>query len=253
MRSCVAWLIISLMLAAGAGCDGGDDATGGGDSAGTGGSPSTSSAGAGGADSCAPPEVLSVLQAYLEELDASADLLSGHPSAIEAVGFFAAPGLPAPPANAASYYTLVMTCAGPTEYDPYCDQGKCSQLECTGSGSSWANHLSLDAPPKTFGDFAFQQVAVDIAWAEGATGISFETMVQASGPGGANWALSGTGYMDTTSVTLQADLPKLFAAGPATLAFEGGDSSASATVVVEGVTLAEMDASGNLVPTGACP
>jgi hypothetical protein len=267
------WLIATVTLLAGAGCGdnqgttgtagmGGTTTTttsqGGGGSSGTTTDTTTGggtggSGGTGGASECAPPDVLSVLQEYLDDLHLSADLLATHPSAVEAVGFFHAPGLPQPPANGASFYSLFMVCSGPVLYDPYCDQGLCSQLECTSNDASWANHLSIDSPPQTHGDFTYLNATIDIAWMDGATGIAFGTMTESTGANATNWSLSGTGTMDTMGVTLQADFPALFPRGSATLTYEGGMNAFSGGIVIGEVLIAEVDASGKLVATGFCP
>lgn len=207
----------------------------------------------GGAGNCAPGETLELLQAYIGELEGSAYLLAGHPSANEGVSFFAAPGLPSPPANAASFSSLVMPCSAPTTFDPYCDQGLCSQLECPDDTPSWINHLSLDSPPQTFGAFVFDQVNLDISWTDGASGIEFAASHTATGPSGGDWTLEGTGTMDGMSMTLDVQIPNLFPAGAATLTVTSTPSATASALVVNGVTIAEADASGHLAATGACP
>jgi hypothetical protein len=221
-------------------------------------------AGSGGADgeggqgggplACLTTEMLQVIEDHIDEIVASAQLNAGHPGELEATGFLLAPGLPSPPAVSNLFAgPLVQGCSTAMMYDPYCDQGNCSRIECTGDGAGWIMHVYLDSPPFTKGDWTFTDARVDESWADGATGVTFTLETKATGPGGVDWSVQGAGEMDLASLVLEETFPKVFPEGPAVLTLDSTPDATTGTIVVEGVTVAETNAQGHFVVTGACP
>lgn len=122
---------------------------------------------------CLPTDVLAAIDRHAMDLVGTAGALAGHPSQVEATGFLLAPALPAPPALAASFAgPLVMTCSEALVYEPSCEEGRCSQLECTGRGAGWRNHLWIEPPVESKG-WTIAAVDVSLVWEEGASGTSF--------------------------------------------------------------------------------
>lgn len=235
---------------------GGASVTATGSGGGTGGMGGTggASSSTGGGSSCLPPDVLGLMQAHLDDLDATAGLMAGHPGELEATGFFLAPGLPRPPAVSNVFAgPLIQVCSAPMFYDPYCEEGRCSRIECTGDGAGWIFHFYLQTEPFQSGGWSFAHANVDIAWADGATGVTFTIDVAATGPANHDWTLSGTGAMDTAQLDVTESFPSLFAAGASTLTYTDTPQGFTGALVVAGVTVATADAQGKLQPTGNCP
>lgn len=235
--------------------NGGTPGTGGASGTGTGGSAGAGAqdgGGSGGGAGCLSPDVLSVLDEHLSNVFASGSLLATHPSAAEATSFFHAPGLAEPPGFTAIYASLFMQCSAPTLFDPYCEEDHCTRIECTGEGAGWVEHAYLDTPPFESGGFTFSAASVDNAWADGATGTTFTIAATATGPGGADWSVTGSGALAPSGVTLEESFPSLFSQGAATLSY---DSKATPKGGLElgGVVIAEIGPDDHLVATGACP
>lgn len=240
--------------AQGSGSSGGDGGAGG-----LGGTSSTTSAGgSGGAgqggSSCVDDVTLAILQAHLTELVASAQLMATHPGELEATGFLLLPGLPKPPGIISVFAgPLVQKCSAPSTYDPFCEEGRCSQIECTGAGAGWEMHHWIEPKPLTTGEWTFDDARADTAWADGATGISFTLSAAAVGPADADWSLQGQGVMDLDLLQVTEAYPGLFAVGAATLDYSSSPQGTTGDLVVAGVTVATTDAQGHLVATGDCP
>lgn len=241
--------------ASGGSANGGSGGSSGGSSGGTaGGTAGTGAADGGGSGggSCLGADVLSTLDDHLQDVIASGSLLATHPSANEATSFFLAPGMPEPPGFVATFASLFMPCSDPTLYDPFCEEGHCTRIECTGEGAGWVNHAYLDSTPFEAGGFSFSAATLDNAWADGATGSTFTIAATATGPGGTDWSMTGSGTLDLAGVTLQESYPNLFSAGEATLSYDSA-ASPKGGVEVAGVVIAEVGVDGHLAATGACP
>ncbi|MBL8739862.1 MAG: hypothetical protein JNK04_02175, partial [Myxococcales bacterium] len=179
---------------------GGSNSDGGGNLGGMGG-------GASGA--CVPADVLAELNEFVTTFGQAAALLAGHPGPSEATGFYLAPGLPEPPAVVATFAgPLIMVCSDPLLYDPYCEQGHCSRIECTGDGAAWDFHFYLDGPFQS-DDFSFSQLDIDHHWADGAAGTTFDFALAATGPADRVWDATGTGALDLESGALELTFPDL--------------------------------------------
>jgi len=142
-----------------------------------------------------------------------------------------------------------MPCSMPVLFDPFCEQGRCSRLECPGDGPDWINHLYLERPPFTAVDFTFDAITLDVRWSEGSRGVAYDLEVDSNGPQGRVWDLSATGAISETSWNLDGAFPSLLDAGEATLTVvDMGEVTAS--LAVEGVVVAE---GVPFVATGMCP
>jgi hypothetical protein len=208
--------------------------------------------GSGGGAACLPPDILSVLDEHLGNMFASGSLLATHASAAEATAFFHAPGLAEPPGFTAIYASLFMQCGDPTLFDPYCEEDHCTRIECTGEGAGWVEHAYLDSPPFESGGFTFSAATVDNAWADGATGTTFTIAATATGPGGTDWSMTGSGALELSGVTLEEVFPNLFSQGAATLSYDS-NATPKGGLELAGVLIAEIGSDDHLVATGNCP
>ncbi len=201
---------------------------------------------------CVPADVLSELNEFLTTFGQAAALLAGHPGPSEAAGFYLAPGLPEPPAVVATFAgPLIMVCSDPLLYDPYCEQGHCSRIECTGDGAGWDFHFYLDGPFQS-DDFSFSQLDIDHHWADGAAGTTFDFALAATGPADRVWDAIGTGALDLESGALELTFPDLLGHA-ALLTYLSARSGDEGALVVDAVTVATVNAAGQLVATGDCP
>ena len=230
---------------------GGAAAGGAGGAETSGGAGGTDETGGGGAPSCADPAVMAELTDFLSRFEQAASALAGHGASNEAAGFFIAPGLPEPPAIIATFAGLFMACTEPVLFDPFCDQGRCTQIECTGDGAGWSYHFSLD---ETVSAAGFSLASVDIAhhWADGESGTTFDFATEATGPGDRSWNATGSGALGQDSATLELTFPTLFGS-PAVLTYEVTESSHEGSLIVDGVEIAAVGPTGALEPTGDCP
>ena len=204
-------------------------------------------------DECPSAEVLAAIDQHAHDLVATAGLLAGHPGASEANGFLLAPGLPAPPAISAVFAgPLIMPCSAPLLYDPYCEEGRCSQIECTGEGAGWIMHFWLE-PAFTADDWDFDDVTVDSLWVDGDPGITFDIATVSTGPDGVDMSMMGDGAMDLDGMTVTEVFANLHDAGPTTLEYTDDAVGFSGQLTIADVVVATVDAGGHLVPTGDCP
>jgi hypothetical protein len=203
-------------------------------------------------DGCLPPEIFAAIDQHAHDLAVTAGFLATHPSASEVTGFMLAPALPEPPALAAQFAgPLIMTCSEPLLYDEFCEEGRCSQIECTGQGAGWINHMWIE--PAIDGDpWSFEEVHIHQMWS-GGDGITFDIETIASGPGGADMSLTGAGVMDTGGMSVLETFPALHRAGPTVLEYADDAGGYSGQLTIADVVVAEVDALGHLVPTGDCP
>jgi hypothetical protein len=202
---------------------------------------------------CLPADVLAAINRHALDLVGTAALLAGHPSPTEVTGFLLAPALPAPPALSAVFAgPLVMTCAEPLVYEPYCEEGRCSQIECTGRGAGWIHHLWIERPVAAQG-WLFEQADVYLHWDEGETGTSFTITTTARGPAGVDASMSSAGVMDVHELSFVATFPALHPVGVTTLEYADDAAGYRGRLTIDETLAAEVDATGNLVATGECP
>lgn len=202
-------------------------------------------------DGCLPPEIFAAIDQHAHDLAATADLLATHPSQNEVTGFLLAPGLPEPPALAASFAgPLVMTCSDPLLYDEFCEEGRCAQIECTGEGAGWINHVWVE--PAIVGDWSFDEVHIHVRWS-GGTGASFDIVTTSTAPGGEDVSLMGDGTMDIDGMSVVETLALVHPAGPTVLEYADDAGGFTGQLTIADVVVAEVDAAGHLVPTGTCP
>lgn len=203
-------------------------------------------------EGCLPAEVFTALDQHMHDMDATAGLLAGHPSQGEVTGFLLAPGLPTPPAYPATFAGLFMPCMEPVLYDPYCESGGCSQIECTGSGAGWIEHVYLDEAFED-GDWTFAEVHIHLRWNDGATGTFIDLTTVSAGPDGIDMSMTADGLMDAEDFTVLETFPNMHEAGETALEYTHDDMGYSGTLTIAGVVAAEVDAAGHLVETGDCP
>ena len=202
-------------------------------------------------DGCLPPDIFAAIDQHAHDLVSTADLLATHPSQAEVTGFMLAPGLPEPPALAASFAgPLVMTCSEPLLYDEFCEEGRCMQIECTGDGPGWINHVWVE--PAIAGEWSFDEVHLHLHWS-GGSGVTFDITTTSTGPGGEDMSLVGTGEMDVASMSVIETFPALHVAGDTVLEYADDVGGFSGQLTIADVVVAEVDAAGHLEPTGDCP
>jgi hypothetical protein len=206
----------------------------------------------GAAESCLPDEIFDAIDQHAHDLVATAALLATHPSEAEVTSFLLAPGLPDPPALAAQFAgPLIMTCSDPLLYDEFCEMGRCSQIECTGEGSSWISHVWLE-PAIVDEPWSFEEVHIHLHWS-GGTGTTFDIETMATAPGGEDVSLVGTGVMDLDSMSVTETFAALHPAGDTVLEYADDAGGYSGQLTIADVVVAEVDAAGHLEPTGDCP
>ena len=233
----------------------GADSTGGsatGSDSGSGTDAGDSGTSGGMAAACPAADVLAAIDQHAHDLVTTAGLLAGHPSASEATGFLLAPALPSPPAISSIFAgPLIMPCSTPLTYDAYCADGACSQIECTGDGAGWIMHFWLPAPLVS-GGWTFDEVTVDVAWADGAPGVTFDIGAVSTAPNGEDMTMVGSGAMDQAGMTVTEVWANLDPAGPTTLEYTDG-AAFSGDLTIDTTVAATVDPAGHLVPTGDCP
>ncbi|MBL8741596.1 MAG: hypothetical protein JNK04_10895, partial [Myxococcales bacterium] len=176
---------------------------------------------------------------------------AGHGGTNEAAGFFLAPGLPEPPAIIATFAGLFMACTEPVLFDPFCDQGRCTQIECTGDGAGWSYHFSLDESVSAEG-FALASVNIDHHWADGDSGTTFDFATEATGPADRSWNATGNGALGLDAASIELTFPALFGS-PAALTYAVTGSSHEGSLAMGGVEIAVVGPTGTLEATGDCP
>lgn len=210
-----------------------------------------SSSTSGDIEDCLPPEIFAAIDQHAHDVNATASLLATHGSQNEVTGFLLAPGLPAPPALPGSFAGLFMPCSEAVLFDEFCQEGRCSQLECTGQGAGWIHHLWID-PAIADDRWSFDDVHVDLQWSgDGST--TFAITTTATGPMGTNLSLTGAGAMDDDSMSVVETFPALHVAGDAVLEYAEDAGGYSGQLTIADVVVATVDAAGHLEPTGDCP
>jgi hypothetical protein len=228
---------------------GGDPGSGGAGGGGTGGG--TGGAGA----TCLPADVLEVLQTHLDDMSASAQYLAGHAGAQEATALLLAPGMPNPPGISGLYATLIGPCTDgePSEYDPYCDQGTCSQIGCTGEGAGWTMTTWLDEPYEGEG-FSITSVEIVNTWTEGDPGTTITIAVEATGPEDRDWSFVGTGALDEDGVSLAYAFDAWVAGRAAAMDWSVTTEGTIGEITAGDVVVATIGgADEHFELTGACP
>lgn len=195
---------------------------------------------------CLDESSLARLDEHAEALRFSAAMLAGHPGPREAIGFFVFPGLEV---QRAAVYAgpLVMECADALLYDEYCEEdGLCSQIECTGAGTSWEMHFRLQAPVAA--EISYESATVDTAWSDGDDGITFTITSEAG-----DWSMTATGRMDTDSLELTEELPGLVVDATTTLTImDDSEGNHGGSITIDGEIVAAPDADGQYVAVEAC-
>ncbi|HSF19369.1 MAG TPA: hypothetical protein VLK65_27845 [Vicinamibacteria bacterium] len=200
---------------------------------------------------CLEPQILDVLTTHIHDLEASANLLTGHPSEREMVCFFSAPGLTGDYGVPAAFIFPVEVCSKPVQFDPYCEDNRCSRLSCTGEGAGWVVSYYLEQPA-SYSTFQFASARLDCAWRESAPGISFTVQTLATDAQGRRWDMAGSGTMDPNALDATETFPALCPRGALALRVRSSPSGGEATLSLGGVPIAVLDASEKLVPTGSC-
>jgi hypothetical protein len=202
-------------------------------------------------DGCLPPEVFAAIDQHAHDLAITASLLADHPSTNEVTGFLLAPGLSDPPALPSQFASLFMPCSDVVLYEPYCESGRCSQIECTGEGSAWINHMWIE--PAIDGDpWSFEEVHLHQSWS-GGTGIGFDITTISTGPDGTDMSLTGSGEMDVSSMYFTETFPALHPAGLSVFEYAEDAIGYSGQLTIVDTVVAEVDDLGHLVSTGECP
>jgi hypothetical protein len=144
-----------------------------------------------------------------------------------------------------------MTCAEPLLFDEFCEEGRCQQIECTGDGEGWINHVWIE-PAFEDDPWSFEEVHLHLRWS-GGSGTLFDITTTASGPGGADMSLTGEGEMDVDSMSVTETFPALHAAGMTVLEYADDAGAYSGQLTIADVVVATVDVAGHLQPTGDCP
>lgn len=200
---------------------------------------------------CLDADALAHLDQHAESLRFAAAMLATHPGPREAVGFYVFPGLEV---QRIAVYAgpLVMECSTAMSYDEYCEEdGLCSQIECTGEGTSWEFHFWLDAPVAA--DISYDTATVDTAWSEGDDGITFEIASTATGADDRDWSMTGSGRMGIDSVDVEETYPGIVPGSVTVLTIaDGSQGTHTGSITVDGEVVAEPDAAGTFVAVEAC-
>jgi hypothetical protein len=234
---------------------GGDGATGTGGETGTGGAGGSGDGGSAGGEpaACLTAEALDLLQQHLDEMSRSAELLAGHRSAAEATGFLLAPALPSPPGVGALYASLIAPCDGQAyEYEPYCDQGTCSRIGCTGEGAGWRMTTWIEEPYEGDG-FATASAEVVNTWTEDATGTEVAIAVVATGPDDRDWSFVGTGAFDEEGLALAYSFDAWVGGEPAEMLWVVDADGTIGEIAAGDVVVAAIGDDGHFELTGDCP
>ena len=200
---------------------------------------------------CLDPDVLAELDALVQSLTISADMLRTHPGPLEAVGFFAFPELELS-RTAVFAGPLVMECNGAFMYDEYCEpDGLCSRIECTGVGTGWIMHFYLQQP--VAGAVTYSVARVDTAWLTDATGITFTTEATTTA-GAHDWSMTGSGVMDLDRFSVELSYPALSSGGAVVLTAGSMDPAThSGTIVIGEQLVASADpATGRFAAAPQC-
>lgn len=208
--------------------------------------------GDGATQACLPADVLAAINRHALDLVGTAALLAGHPSAAEVTGFMRAPALPAPPALSAAFASLVMPCSEPLVFDAFCEEGRCSRIECTGRGAGWTHHLWIQRPVAAKG-WMIEAVDVYLYWEDGRSGTPFVITTMEESPAGVDASMSTTGAMDVDGMSFVATFPALHPAGRTVLEYVDDAAGYHGWLTIDDTVAAEVDATGNLVATGECP
>lgn len=164
------------------------------------------------------------------------------------LSFYQLPGVPA-----ASWFLLDLAapCTASHDLDPVCVEGVCYEVECTGEGGSWINHIENDAdlPDDEITDYdgwIVDRGRLPLAWREGEPNLTLEIDVRAlTAPDGSDWTVSGVGGLDG-DLTLEVDFPALHPGGALHVSVAGGGG----TVTVDGAVVATWD--GTNLTDSAC-
>jgi hypothetical protein len=229
----------------GAGGEGGSNA--GGSEVGAGGQGGATAA------SCLPADTLAVLQEHLDKMSLIAELLAGHPGVQEATGFLTAPALPDPPGVGALYASLIAPCDGEAfEYDPYCDQGTCSRIGCTGEGAGWTMTVWLEEPFEG-GGFVIESAEIVNRWTEDDSGTGVTIAVEAIGPEDRDWSFNGAGRFEVDGLSLTYGFDAWVEGAPADMTWSVDADGTIGEILSGDVVVAALDEQGHFEPTGFCP
>lgn len=124
------------------------------------------------------------------------------------------------------------------------------QIECTGEGSGWINHVWIE--PAIAGEWSFDEVHLHLDWS-GGEGVTFDIETTSTGPGGEDMSLVGAGEMDVASMSVTETFPALHVSGDTVLEYADDVGGFSGQLRIADVVVAEVDAAGHLQPTGDCP
>jgi len=201
---------------------------------------------------CMPTRVFVAIEEHMRELAHTAELMTNQPSANQPMGFLLAPGLPMPPATPVRYANVPgLPCAGEVMYEPVCDGGHCYQVECTGEDTDWMT-LAWNQSP-VIGSWEYQHVWVLTAWNEVEPGLEFGIATQALAPGGANGSMLAKGRLIDHGFYVVEQFTELHDHGVVQLAYVWENDVFGGSLKIGEFTVAEVNDTGNLRPTGVCP
>lgn len=137
-------------------------------------------------------------------------------SASQVIAYYQLPGVAAAPWFRLD---LAQACAAPADLDPVCTQGVCYQVECTGVGGGWVNHVENDDDKPgsditvTEDGWVIERGRTPVAWAEGSGRLDVTLDIKGlHAPDGTDWTHSGAAMFDGT-LTLVASFPGLHPGG----------------------------------------
>jgi hypothetical protein len=193
--------------------------------------------------------VFDALQQHLFDLRTANYMLGGDPSETSVTGFLLVPGLPMPPA--VPFMNLeIEPCQGPLALPVVCDLGVCTLVQCTEDG--WITQMSI-IPPFASDEWIYEQARVRTRWTAGETGTEFRIGANGFTPFGTEISVIASGAMDVDGFAVQEEFPALHAAGTVLLVYSEGVDGVTGMLRIGEVVTAEVDASGQLQPTGECP
>jgi hypothetical protein len=203
---------------------------------------------------CLSDEALDVLGAHVNSTAADAFFLTGHASAVEALGYFELPGWsPLGP----TFFTLFQPCADAVDFDSWCEEGVCWQLSCTEPAPGWAHTGWLESEPTVHDGWTYVGAEVVIQWSESSGLFTAATQSTATSPDGVDYSSESALSLDGSAVTLTQSYPGLIDGSLVELVADmntaGGEHSGS--ISIDGDVVAALEESAGIfgfVADGLC-
>lgn len=156
----------------------------------------------------------------------------GAPSTASASAVVAAYQLPGVPAAPWFSLSLASPCDAAHDLDPVCTGGVCYQVECTGKGGGWVDHIQNDPDgtgedATTFDGWVVDRGRTPLTWTDGGASLALEYDIRSLlSPEGVDWTFGGVATFDG-ALDLTATFPGIYADGPVEVVIADDVGSAS--------------------------